>query len=379
LDVEILEGRETILDHARLLERFAERCCQYGAMHWLGYFLGGMGARWKRPCMVVLLRPGADRNSLQLNDLRGAALFYEFSPLGLRTRAYSTDDWEGLRTVIAEPALRHQVTALATQALIRRGAHVVLTTYSVERPDESQVGPLLRLPGTLWAERNREVTKQRLLLGGTYEETLAKFGKQTRTNLRYYRKRLLAQMDCEFIADALPVLSGDDLIRLNSSSLNPLPVNECRRRYQAVRELNGGYLIALRGPQQRLLSVIGGWRQGTTTVMHHQMNAAGYEKSSLGTVMRSYFLESEVARGTRTIIFYHGTNHTISHAFEGECTRDLVVRRKTLHAAALKQLAGLLASPRYYAETHYFGGSTTFFASVLTSDRFEWHSAPDSP
>jgi hypothetical protein len=231
----------------------------------------------------------------------------------------------------------------------------------------------------MWAEQNREITKQRLTLGETYEATLAKFGKGTRTNLRYYRKRLLAQMDCQFIADALPVLSEEDLLRMNATSLGPLDVVECKRRFRATRELPGGFLMALRSPNDQLLSIIGGWRQGTTTVMHHQMNAAAYEKSSLGTVMRSYFIESEIERGTRTLIFYHGTNHTISHAFEADCTRDLIVRRKSIRAALLQKLAGLLASPNHYAEAHYFGGSTTFFASVLTSDRFEWHSAHANP
>jgi hypothetical protein len=276
---------------------------------------------------------------------------------------------------VAEPTLRHQVTALAMRALMQRGAHVVLTSYSITALDETRVGPMIQHPGTMWAERDRKITKQRLLLGETYDETLAKFGKPTRTNLRYYRKLLLSRMPCEFIPDALPVLKEEELLRLSAISLNPLTESESKRRYRATRDLHGGFLIALRGPNDQLLSIIGGWRQGTTTVMHHQINSAGYEKSSLGTVMRSYLLESEVERGTRNLIFYHGTNHTISHAFEAESTRDVVVRQKSIRAAILRKLAGLLASPRYYAETHYFGGSTTFFASVLTSDDFEWHSA----
>ena len=373
--VTIVEGRDAILDQSRLLEQFAERCGQPGAMHWLGYFLGGMGARWKRPCLVLILKPGADARSIELDHLLGAALFYELSAFGIHTHAYSTDDWEGLRTVVAEPALRHEMTALAAQALIERGAHVVLTSYNVPAVNTTRVGPMIQYPGIMWAEQNREITKQRLLLGGTYDETLAKFGKGTRTNLRYYRKRLLAHMECRFVADAQTVLSEEDLLRLNSVSLNPMEAIECKRRYRATRELNGGFLIALLGPKDQLLSIIGGWRQGTTTVMHHQMNASGYEKFSVGTVMRSYLLESEVERGTRTLIFYHGTNHTIKHAFEVECTRDLVARRKSLRAALLRKLAGFLASPHHYTEAHYFGGSTTFFASVLTSDTFEWHSA----
>src|SRR5665213_302680 len=183
-------------------------------------------------------------------------------------------------------------------------------------------------------------------------------------------------MDCEFIEDALPVLSEEDLIHMSTASAQPIPVMECERRYRATRDLPGGFLIALRGPKGQLLSIIGGWRQGTTTVMHHQMNVAGYEKNSLSTVMRSYFLESEVKRGTRTLIFYHGTNHTMSHACEAEVTRDLIVRRKSMRAGMLHKLAGFLVSPQYYAETPYFGGSTTFFASVLTSDKLEWHSVP---
>jgi hypothetical protein len=376
VDIRILEGRKAILEHARLLEQFAERCGQSGAMHWLGYFLGGAGARWKRPCVVLFVRPGTDADSLELGDMHGAALFFELSSLGIRTGAYCTDDWEGLRTVVAEPALRNQVAALASRALLRQGAHVVLTTYCAMAPDETRVDPMLQGPGTLWAEHDRAVTKRRLTLGPTYEETLAKFGKRTRTHLRYYRKRLLARIDCEFVADAHGVLSEEDLLRMNAASRNPLTVFECKRRYRATLDLPGGFLIALRRRNGPLLSIIGGWRQGTTTVMHHQMNASGYEKDSLSTVMRSYFLESEIQRGTRSLIFYHGTNDTISHAFDAETTRDLIVRRKSLYASVLRKLASVLVSPQFYAETHFLGGSTTFFASVLTSDQLEWNSAP---
>lgn len=376
MDVWVLEGRETVLDHARLLEEFAERCGQPGAMHWLGFFLGGKGARWKLPYVVLVLRAGSDRRSIKLDDLRGAALFFEVSAFGIHTGAFSTDDWDGLRTVVAEPMLRHQVTALATEALIRKGAHLVLTSYTVRALDETEVGPMLQSPRLLWAEHDRDVTKQRLSLGRTYDETLAKFGKPTRTNLRYYRKLLLSRMDCRFIADALPVVTEEDMVRLSANSLNPLAMDECKRRYRAARDLPGGFLIALLGPNGQPLSIIGGWRQGTTTVVHHQLNSAGFEKHSLGTVMRSYLIESEIERGTRTLIFYHGTNHTISHAFEAERTRDLVVRRKSTRAALLQKLARFLASPRHYTDAHYFGGSTTFFASALTSDALEWHSSP---
>jgi hypothetical protein len=114
VEVKILDGRYAVLAHARLLEQFAESCGQFGAMHWLGYFLGGKGARWKRPCVVLMLKPGVDADSLSPGDLWGAALFYELSALGIRTGAFSTDDWEGFRTIVAEPMFRQQATAVAT-------------------------------------------------------------------------------------------------------------------------------------------------------------------------------------------------------------------------------------------------------------------------
>jgi hypothetical protein len=373
--VTILEGRKTILAHAELLEQFAERCGQYGAMHWLGYFLGGRGALWKRPYVVLCLQPGADSRSLKLDDLCGAALFYELNLLGIPTSVFSTDDWEGLRTIIAEAPLRHQIAALATEALMDRGAQVVLTTYATEAADKMRAGQLLDRPGILWAENDRLVTKSRLTLCSSFDKTLAKFGKRTRTHLRYYRKRLQTEINCEFVPEALGVLHEADFVSLCAASRDRLSKVECKRRFRATRDLPGGFLMALRSPNGRLLSSIGGWRHGTTTVMHHQVNASGYDKHSLCTAMRSYFLEAEIERGARTLIFYHGTNDTISHACEADITSDLIVRRTSKRAAILRKLTSFLISPRHYVEAHYFGGSTTFLASVLTSDSLKWHSA----
>jgi hypothetical protein len=364
-----------ILRHGKLLEQFAEQCSQLGAMHWLGYFLGGKGALWKHPCVVLILNPGARKESLQLSDLRGAAMFYEIGAIGVGSGAFSTDDWEGMRTVIAPLKARSRITALAVEALMQQGAHIVLATYSCKALDDPAAGAMIQYPATLWAEHSRDVTKQRLLLKPSYEETLAQFGKQTRFNLRYYRKRLLAGMGCEFFDDAHAVLTEDDVLRLNKNSLNPIPSTECIRRYRATRDLPGGFLIALRSPKGKLLSVLGGWRQGSTTVMHHQINIAGYEKSSLGTVMRSFFLENEVGRGTRTLIFYHGTNHSMSHAFESDVTRDLVVRRTSLRASLLRRMARFLVSSAHYTEAHYFGGSTSFLAAALTTDTLSWNNS----
>jgi hypothetical protein len=375
-DVRILRGRKAILETEPLLQHLAERCGQLGAMHWLGYFLGGSGARWKQPFLVLFLKPGADEKVLQPGDLNAAALFFELRVLGIPTGAFSTDDWEGLRTVVAPPEQRGEVAARAIHALIKQGAQVVLTTYRYTSFEQAPASMMLQRRGVLWTEHAREVTKHRLTLAQTYDETLAKFGKQTRFNLRYYRKRLLAREACTFFKDARAVVSEEDVVSMNRTSLNPVKDDECKRRYRACVDLPGSFLMALRGPTGQLLSVLGGWRQGTTTVMHFQINIAGFEKDSLGTVMRAFFLESEVARGTQTLIFYHGTNQTITHAFDTELLRDLVVRRKSLRALVLLKLSSRAVSPRYYYDTHYFGGSTTFFAGTLSNGEAVWRSGP---
>ncbi len=235
-DMHVLYGRKAILDCELVLQRLAERCDQLGSMNWLNYFLGGSGSRWKRPCCVLFLGPGADVESLHADDVHAAALFYELRPFGFPTGAYCTDDWEGLRTVVAPAALRGQAAACAINRLIKKqGAHVVLATYSCTDEQEKEPASMM-LPEReiLWVEYDRKVTKQCLTLEATYEKTLAKFGKQTRFNLRYYRKRLLGKMDCTFLADARGLVSEEDALRMNARSLNPVPEKECMRRYAAT-------------------------------------------------------------------------------------------------------------------------------------------------
>jgi hypothetical protein len=313
----------------------------------------------------LFLRPGAGLDSLKLEDLRAAALYYEIRGFGLATGIFSTDDRRGLRTVIAPLRLRTEVTALAVVALMRRGAHVVLTSYQSADRNGDRPGPMLQPRSVLWAERIRVVRKQ-MLLKPTYDETLAEFGKKTRTQLRYYRKRLLTKTDCEFVPDAKAVLSEAEFVALSARSLNPILASEARRRYQACA-LPGAFMIGLRAAGGEWLSIIGGWRQGTATVMHHQVNSGGYEKDSICTVMRSFLLETEIARGARKLIFYGGTRHPMSHAFECEEVRDLIVRRRSVWANLLRAMARYLVSDR-------FSGSNTFLVAALSSPDMEWKS-----
>jgi hypothetical protein len=365
----LIRGKAAVLENAPMLEQLALRCGQPGGMNWLQYFLAVPEFRWKTPYLVLLTHSQAEPRALRLENVRAAVLLFEYRLLGLPTKVFCTDDASGMRTVISRLEDRQTAAVTAVRALMRQGAQIVMISRddagrTVGVPRLSQDHPLL------WTRQRRQIAKT-LILGPTYEETLARLGKSTRFNLGYYRRRLLAKMSCEFVADARGMLSEADLRTVNSGSLNPVPMDLFKLQYASACHLPGGFLIGLRGPLGEWLSLIGGWRQDRATVLHWQTNASGHERSSLGTVMRSYFLESEIARGTRTLSFYGGTPHTMQHSFVQEEVTDLLVRRRSWQAAVLVAMARMIGGLQRWT------GRVNFVVEILCDRKLVWR--PPSP
>lgn len=361
----ILDHRDSVLSMAPLLEALAARCGQPGAMHWLPYFLDKSVLRHRRPRLVLFLKPEEIvGESLQAQDLVAAALFFEYEVLGLRTGVVATADAVGFNTVIAPEELRAKVAAVAARALSDGGAAVVIATYGVARGTNTgadlpgQVTP----DGARWAWRTRQVPRM-LALQPTMDETLAQMGKSTRANLRYYRRRLEKLVPCEFVPESAPLLDGADLEQLNASSLNPVPAEDFARRIRCASELPGSFLCGLRDEKGRWLSLVGGWRQAETTVLFWQMNTAGLEKHSIGTVMRSFFLEHEIERGARRLLVFGGTPHSMRHAFTHDPVSDLVVARRGSRAFLIRCAARLLGLSGA-------SGGARFVAEALLSAQF---------
>lgn len=361
----VLRGTAAVLDQASLLEGLAERCGQPGAMHWLAYFLTAPALLKKMPFLVLVLRAGRTREALRLEDVRAAVVMFEYRVLGMPTGAFSTDDVTGFRTVIAVEEERSAVATVAANAVLEHGAQFVLVSYDYGQRVAVEPRMTERYE-TEWSLRRRPVRKA-LPLAESYEATLATLGKSTRTNLRYYRKRLMEKMACEFVADARGLLAGAELDAVNAGSLNPVPVEYFKSQYKSASELPGGFVVGLRGPDGRWLSLVGGWRQGSMTVLHWQMNAAGYEKDSLGTVMRAFFLEHEVGQGARTLVLYGGTEHSMQNAFLREEVTDLMVRRRSLGGAVLRAVARMCC-----ALDRMTGRQTNFLARVIAKERMDW-------
>jgi hypothetical protein len=362
----VLSGHAEVLAQSSLLENLAQRCDQAGAMNWLGYFLAASSFKGKHPYLVLMMKSGADTSSPRLDDVHAAVLLFEYRVLGMRTGAFSTDDWGGFRTVIAPEAERAAMSAMAADALLARSAQVVLISYGHHPGIASPVMPVMS-SSAMWVSGKRPVAMT-LLLEPTVKETLAKLGKSTRFNLGYYRRRLHAVEPCELVGNAADFLQEHELEGLNSTSLNPIDPSEFRLQYESARNLPGGFLLGLRNRQGKWLSLIGGWRQGDVTVLHWQMNAAGYEKFSLGTAMRSYFLEHEVERGAKKLIYYGGTPHSMGNSFEREEVTDLIARRRSLGSTALLGVVRLLASIRSHV------GINSLLVQTVGSSQLDWRS-----
>jgi hypothetical protein len=366
----VLSGYADVLAQSSLLESLAERCDQAGAMSWLGYFLGTSTFKGKHPYLVLMLKPGADGSSPRLEEVHAAVLLFEYRVLGMPTGAFSTDDWAGFRTVIAPEAERGAISVMAADALLAHGAHMVLISYGQHPGFANLLMPVMATP-SMWVSGKRAVAMT-LLLEPTVKGTLAKLGKSTRFNLGYYRRRLHEAESCEFFGNAGDFLEEQELEGLNRTSLNPIDPVEFRRQYECARSLPGGFLLGLRNRQGKWLSLIGGWRQGDVTVLHWQMNAAGYEKFSVGTAMRSYFVEHEVERGAKKLVYYGGTPHSMGNSFEREEVADLLMRRRSLRSNTLFGAVRLLATLRPYV------GINSLLVQMVGSKDLDWRSVQDA-
>jgi hypothetical protein len=363
-DVRVLHGRKRILPHSALLGAFAARCDQPCALHWMPFFLNGRGRWWKRPSLVLVLKPGTAVAQLQVDDLAGAALFFEYRPLGLRTWTAVNDD------VVAPAGQKSMIAGIAAEAMLEQGAHTVVASYYEDDLDPNEPWKALSPSGNQWVQRSRQMRRQ-MQLGKNYAETLGRLGKSTRTNMRYYSKRFQAKVPFAYIADARGVLTEADMLALNEQSLNPVEKSSCRLRYQASCE-GEGFLVGIRSLGGEWLSAIGGWRRGSTTVVHWQVNKAGYQKDSLVTVMRACLLDGEAARGTQRLMYYGGTSHSMQNSFDEEVVWDFFVRRRSRRAAVLHMLSRFVETPDGFTRR------TNFLASGLRNPELRWNTATAS-
>jgi hypothetical protein len=342
---QLLGGVAPILQLQPALIELASRSVQPGAMDDLGYFLARPQIRRKTPCLISLSSDGQEHDGQTQVDLDAAVLLYEHQVGGHGIRIFATDDTTGRRTLVSAPRLRSQFALAACRRLLAQGAQCILISF---RHDEANIDAALaellrdKSYSCRWASREREIAGY-LPFESTLDATFALMGARTRNHLRYYRKRAENQLGAKFVPDA--EITREDFIELNRVSAYPVPDDVAAWRYDSLAGLNSPLLYGMRDRDGRWLSMIGGRHCHGNMEMYWQMNRDDMPTQSLGTAMRAFLIEHEVARGTRRLYVEGGTTHSMSHAFVREKSTDLIVMRKSPIARIIPALVRRFLPP----------------------------------
>jgi hypothetical protein len=159
---------------------------------------------------------------------------------------------------------------------------------------------------------------------------------------------------------------------LNRTALGPVPDEVVSHRYQNFADQPGAYLCGLRTRAGQWLSLIGGWRQQDTTVLQWQLNSSGYERFSLVTVARSFWMEFEIGMGTRILRIDGGTTHAMNHSFIPERAVDLMLRRRSPLAFAMARMVAPLVANLPVTRNN-------FLAKALSRPGLRWGLVPPTP
>jgi hypothetical protein len=347
--LQMARGSDRILALRETLIAFSEVCGQPGTMDDLSYFLSKPGLLTRIPCLFLLVkRPNLKLEELGADDLIGALFLYEYSVMGCGIRAFATNDRSGRGTMLALPEHRLSAASIASRVLMDRGAHIVMLSFrsAGEETEKEDINELNLLPSSRikadWAWRERQIAAY-LPLEDSYEGTLAKLGKKTRVNMRYYRRRAEAQLGCRFLSEVM--LTPEDFVQFNRECMYRVSDRVALWRLKTMQDLREPLLMGMKDGDGRWLALLGGRRYRDRTEVLWQVNRDGYPSHSLSSVMRSYCIEHEIGRGMKRLYFEGGTAHSIHHAFVREELVDLVAVRRSPIAWVMKNVAKRRVSP----------------------------------
>lgn len=340
--IRIVEGREAIRKMSGTLARLAAVCEQPGAMQDLAYFLSKPGLLRRVPhLMLMFRRPEKLSEQTSEEALLGALLLYDNRILGCSTRVYTTNDRSGRNTLIAPAALRSTLAEFAARALIDRGAHVVMISYRDERanPEMKTWESAPSVPtrrSSMWARREREIPDY-LRLESTLDATLAHIGKKTRSHMRYYRRRAEKELGCTFFPSV--EMGRAEFLAFNRACMYSVPDKVAAWRYDVHKELTVPLFMGIAHKDGSWLSLVGARRFDSSSEILWQMNRHGFPLFSLSLVMRSFFIEHEIAHGSRRFYIEGGSSHPIRNSFVVEKLIDLAVLRRSPAALVTRKLA----------------------------------------
>jgi len=150
---------------------------------------------------------------------------------------------------------------------------------------------------------------------------------------------------CSFESNVKDSLSKAQLFELNRASTHPVTNVVLEGRFNTMKALEGLFCVGVKTPDGQWISLLGGRRHHGVSEIDWQMNRSGLDKYSVGTVIRAYLIEHEIAIGTDRLFFEGGTPHSMRHSFISEKAVDIVVAERSPFVFALRRLARLQSSP----------------------------------
>jgi len=350
--IHIVRGCDSVLRLQRVLADLSMKCGQPGVMDDVGYFLSKPGTLRRVPHLLLFSKaPVLDLERVTADDLLGAVLLYRYMVLGCGIGMFSTNDRSGRGTLVAPAALRSTLAEMATRSLMDRGVFAVLISFRdggagnpEKGSDNSQPigGSTANDKTARWVWRQREMPDY-LPLEGTFDGTLAKIGTRTRRNMRYYRKRAEAELGCVFLPEVR--ISKREFLDFNRECMYAVPGKVASWRYQSLENLETPLFMGIKDKGGRWLSLLGGRRHHDGTEILWQMNRSGLSPYSLSIVMRSYFMEHEIAHGMTKLYMEGGTAHPMRFSFVNDKVTDLVVVRRSRLGLVVPTLAHLFVKP----------------------------------
>ncbi len=349
-----------MLRYLPAVRQLAELTGQSGAADDCDYFLSGPHTAHMDPVLVLShARPGEP----SVRTIGRAVLLYQYKLLNRGLRAYTSADASGRRTVFAPAGQRIAATASAMATLLDFGAHFVhlaCRPAAHEPATPAQMATFLAAqplpPNISWTCTRQEVPSS-LALGPTFHATLARIGRRTRANLRYFRWRTGHEVGYVYIPNLQITLR--EFLAFNRTCMFPVPDKVATWRLQVLRSLADPLLAGLQDGQGRWLLIAGGRRRGEEVEIDWQMNSNAHPELSLSTVFRSCLIEAEIARGSRELYVEDGTLPSLR--------RETVVKITGRRNSAYVQLLRRFGSR--------FSKENKDVAQILNDPDLVWHSS----
>jgi hypothetical protein len=237
--------------------------------------------------------------------------------------------------LICRPEQRSAYFPLLLNGLFSRRSALIAYVAQLAISETAHAGPAD--PSALVVEWKQALYHYRLRLSETMEKTLASYGVHTRRNLRYYLRKARAE-GCRFIAE-LPGEQRLEVVKsLRSHATHGVSVESARLREAAIQSVPNSFAMGVQEADGSWVSYLTGWRREGQTFVCWQMNLARDKSSSMGTAMRSFLMEEEIARGATEIVFLGGSSEVFKRCCEVDPSVHLFMRRRGLRGWALKAL-----------------------------------------